>query len=184
MSDPKGNPDPTDESWDHVPSSADEKPESGEEHRADTVPPPASGDAYSADTVIRDVPREALDAIRERKRVEREAERSSRKAATDSLPKLSQAEDDKASAKTVAAHVLPDSDKPPGGEPTSPADPAPAPTPSEEKKPHARAPAQPAETKPHVYKGPPPVTSGELWTAVACAVIAIIAGFYLISSAF
>src|SRR5665213_4183185 len=39
-----------------------------EAHRVDTVPPPASGDAYSADTVIRDVPREALEAIREKRK--------------------------------------------------------------------------------------------------------------------
>ena len=178
MSDSNGNSDPTDDAWDDVPKSAEDNPNSGEEHRVDTVPPPASGDAYSADTVIRDVPRAALEAIRERKRVEREAERSARKEATDSLPKLSGVgEDEKSSAKTVAAHVLPDSDKPP----IKSAAPAPAVV---EKAPQAQAPARPAQAKPHVYNGPPPVTSGELLTAVAVAVIAIIAGFYLISSAF
>lgn len=178
MTDSNGNRDPTDDAWDDVPKSAEQNPKSGEEHRVETVPPPPSGDAYSADTVIRDVPREALEAIRERKRVEREAERAARKAETDSLPKLSDSsEDDKASAKTIAAHVLPDSDKPPLAVKSSP----PAPL---EKAPLAQAPARPAEAKPHVYKGPPPVTSGELLTALAAAIIAIIAGFYLISSAF
>lgn len=178
MTDSNGNSDPTDDAWDDVPKSAEQNPKSGEEHRVDTVPPPASGDAYSADTVIRDVPREALEAIREKKRVEREAEREARRAERDSLPKLSDSsEDDKASAKTVAAHVLPDSSKPPAA-------PKPAAPPDAEKAPLAQAPARATEAQPHVYKGPPPVTSGELLTAIAGAIIAIIAGFYLISSAF
>ncbi|HEX7663147.1 MAG TPA: hypothetical protein VF407_01485 [Polyangiaceae bacterium] len=53
-------------SWDE-PMSHDED-DADHEQKRDTVPPPAGeSDAYSAETVIRDIPREVLDVIREEK---------------------------------------------------------------------------------------------------------------------
>lgn len=151
---------------------------SGDEHKVDTVPPPASGDAYSADTVIRDVPREALEAIREKKRL-----------AASSEPIV--ADDDKPSAETkvaappkeLADMAVPESQKttakmksiPPGAL-RSDSEPPPAKEPVER---FVRRPPTAAR-----YQGPPPVTPGELLTALAGAVVGIVAGFYMVSSLF
>jgi len=128
----------------------------GEIHRVDTVPPPESGDAYSADTVIRDVPREALDAIRDRKHAS-EKRRASAPAPTE---ESIMAEDKKSADATVAEK------KSTSVETTSP---------------RAKA---PAAAHPSPSKGPPPVTGSELMIAFAAVIALIVVGFYVIGSAF
>jgi hypothetical protein len=147
-----------DEAWDE---DSKEEPEAqsgeGEVHRVDTVPPPASGDAYSADTVIRDVPPEALEAIRERRKNSenrRAAERvdDAKNAATSDAPAARQTE-----IKTPVVEAEIASDEKPIVKPAAHAP--------------SRAPL-------------PPVTASELTIALAAAVALIVIAFYVIGSAF
>lgn len=183
MSDQSDSSDSTgDDAWDDASngeaSGRSEKRASGDEHKVDTLPPPPSGDAYSADTVIRDVPREALEAIREKKRL-----------AASSEPIL--AADDKPSAETkvaappkeLADMAVPESQKTTAKMKSIP----PEALESESEPPAPKEPVErfvrrpPSATR---YHGPAPVTPGELLTALAGAVVGIVAGFYLVSGFF
>jgi hypothetical protein len=169
--------DEADRAWDEDPK---EEPAArsgeGEVHRVDTVPPPASGDAYSADTVIRDVPREALDAIREKRK---SSENRRAAAIAESSAKEPAVTSDK-----PAALEKPKAESTPAKSETKPAEKSPE-KPAE--KPAASKPA--AKTATPVAHPPsraivPPVTSGELLIAFAAAIALIVIAFYAIGSAF
>jgi hypothetical protein len=171
--------DEADRAWDDDPK---EEPAAqsgeGEVHRVDTVPPPASGDAYSADTVIRDVPREALDAIREKRK-----NSENRRAAANS--------ESSANAESSAKEPAVSSDKPAELEKPK-AESAPS---KSEAKPAEKPAEKPAAAKPATKVAAPvahppsraivpPVTSGELLIAFAAAIALIVIAFYAIGSAF
>jgi hypothetical protein len=173
--------DEADRAWDEDPK---EEPAArsgeGEVHRVDTVPPPASGDAYSADTVIRDVPREALDAIREKRK---SSENRRAAAIVDSAAKELAVTSDKPAApeKAKTESTPPKSETKPAEKPPEKAAEKPA------EKPAAAKPA--AKTAALVAHPPsravlPPVTSGELLIAFAAAIAMIVIAFYAIGSAF
>jgi hypothetical protein len=163
--------DDADRAWDDDPKD-EPAAESGEAevHCVDTVPPPASGDAYSADTVIRDVPREALEAIREKRKSEKRRAAESSEA----LPK-----------EQAVTTEKPAAEKSPNKLAGKPAE-----------KPAEQTAAKPAAEKPIAKKvaaavahAPPrsvvpPVTSGEILIAFGAAVALIVIGFYVIGSAF
>jgi hypothetical protein len=143
-----------------------------EVHRVDTVPPPESGDAYSADTVIRDVPAEALEAIRERRKnseSRRAAERAEEKLASDRPTPQKTAVASADESASASSEERPASEKPAAEKPI--------PEKSATKKTeHAAHPPSHAVL--------PPVTAGELTIAFAAAIALIVVGFYLIGSAF
>jgi FtsZ-interacting cell division protein ZipA len=160
--------DDADKAWDDDPKD-EPAAESGEAevHRVDTVPPPASGDAYSADTVIRDVPREALDAIREKRKSSEKRRAAESSEASSKEPAVT--------TEKTTAEKSPDKSA---------------------EKPAEKAAAKPAAEKPIARKvaaavvhAPsrsvaPPVTSGEILIAFGAAVALIVIGFYVIGSAF
>lgn len=170
--------DDADRAWDEDPK--EEPPaQSGEAevHRVDTVPPPASGDAYSADTVIRDVPREALEAIREKRK------NSEKRRAADSneaLPKEPVVTTEKVAAEKSEKSGATSNEKP--------AEEAAAKSPVKAaEKPIAKKVAAPvAQAAAHAPARAfvAPVTSGELLIAFGAAVALIVIGFYVIGSAF
>lgn len=138
----------------------------GEIHRVDTVPPPASGDAYSADTVIRDVPREALEAIREKRKSSenrRAAERVdlAKDSSTNDAPAAKPAD---IKTPVIVADVADE----------------------DEEKPISKKPVQFDAPSAHAHARfiAPPVTSSELTIALASAIALIVIAFYVIGSAF
>jgi FtsZ-interacting cell division protein ZipA len=172
MSEPS---DDADRAWDEDPKDEPATSGEGEVHRVDTVPPPASGDAYSADTVIRDVPREALDAIRERRKnseKRRAAEAAPKEPAAEKKAEAKPAEEPKEEPNKV------DSKSSPAAVETVAAE-KPAP-----KKASPLAAHSPAHTPKQTKVIEPPVTVSELTIALAAAIALIVIGFYVIGSAF
>ncbi len=147
----------------------------GEVHRIDTVPPPASGDAYSADTVIRDVPREALEAIREKRK------NSEKRRAADAATSQPAAEK-KAEAKPAEEPKKADSKSPPAEVETIAME-KPAQKKAEAPAAHSAAPTT-AKTHANTKVIAAPVTGSELTIALAAAIALIVVGFYVIGSAF
>jgi hypothetical protein len=167
-----------DRAWDEDPKDEPAATSGDSEvHRVDTVPPPASGDAYSADTVIRDVPREALEAIREKRKTS-EKRRAAEKKETPAEEQSVVSEETAVEAAEKPAEKKEDAKAPPAAAATKSAEKNAAK--AIEKK--ATAPAVHAPAQQKVIE--PPVTLGELTIAFAAAVALIVVGFYVIGSAF
>ncbi|MEO7111485.1 MAG: hypothetical protein ABI183_13685 [Polyangiaceae bacterium] len=164
--------DDADRAWDDDPKD-EPVAQSGEAevHRADTVPPPASGDAYSADTVIRDIPREALEAIRDKRK---SSEKQRAAESSDASPK----EPAVTTEETAAEKSAKEAAEKPAEKPAEQLAAKPA-----AEKPIAKKVAAPIAHAP-ARSVAPPVTSSEILIAFAAAVAFIVVGFYVIGSAF
>ncbi|MEO8878584.1 MAG: hypothetical protein ABI461_23545 [Polyangiaceae bacterium] len=141
-----------------------------EEQRVDTVPPPPGDeDAYSADTVIRDIPREALDAIRNSKQ------------GTDLRKAMEQSG---ATQPSDTVSVIPD-EEPAPTKTAAPAAAAKETLVADRKSVQKQSAAHADHAAGHAAVViAPPVTGSELIMALAAAVVLIVVGFYVIGSAF